>query len=328
MSEFKFNTKAIKRISRNNEKNALSAYHYTSPNAFLSIVKDGFIRFSDIDYMNDKSETIYAVKVLLDFLDKHPEEYLFTRDVLGTLISKQSYTDIKNLTITTVTFNDFAGFAKQKNRSFLFCMSTKRDSLNMWNYYVQNGHYEGYALGLKLQDFLKTFDTPSELEMDAFSVYHGKVLYKEEAQFEAMGRIVEAIEKMKNAGIKPIYPFAAIMLRNKLESEGLFIKHPEFASEQEYRIVIHIADDRIPHNAQEAAKYFGKNNKYMWEDFCIKNGLVVPFLKVKIPTASLSKVLVSPILEYTLAEKGVSELLGINGFTETTVEQSKIPIRY
>lgn len=59
-----------------------------------------------------------------------------------------------------------------------------------------------------------------------------------------------------------------------------------------------------------------------------KNGLVVPFLKVKIPTASLSKVLVSPILEYTLAEKGVSELLEIKGFTETTVEQSKIPIRY
>ena len=91
MAEFEFNTGAIKRIYRNGEKNTLTAYHYTSPNALLSIIKDGFIRFSDIEYMNDKSETVYAVKVLLDFLDNHPGEYLFTRDVVSALIGQQSY---------------------------------------------------------------------------------------------------------------------------------------------------------------------------------------------------------------------------------------------
>lgn len=198
----------------------------------------------------------------------------------------------------------------------------------MWNYYVQNGHYEGYAIGLKLFEFLKTFETPSNKEPDAFSVYHGKVLYKEDAQFEAMERIVKSIENMEHIGINPIQPFAAVMLRNKLESEGLFIKHPEFSSEQEYRIVIHIADSRIPHSEQESSKYFGENNKQMHEEFCVKNGLVVPFLKVKIPTESVSKVVVSPILEYSLAEKGVTELLTVNGFREASVEQSKIPIRF
>ncbi len=328
MAEFKFNTGAIKRISRDNEKNTLSAYHYTSPNAFLSIIRDGFIRFTDIEYMNDKSETVYAVKVLLDFLDQHTGKYLFTRDVLNALISKQSYSDIQSLKTTTIEFNDFAGFAVQKSRSFLFCLSTKRDSLNMWNYYVQNGHYEGYALGFNLYEFLKTFDTPSSKEMDAFSVYHGKVLYKEDSQFEAMARIVEGIEKMQHVGIKPILPFAAVMLRNKIESEGLFVKHPEFASEQEYRIVLHIADSRIPHNEQESAKYFGENNKHMYEDFCVKNGLLVPFLKVRIPIVSVSKIVVSPILEFSLAKKGVTELLTIKGFTAASVEQSKIPIRF
>lgn len=328
MAEFKFNTGTIKRISRDNEKNTLSAYHYTSPNAFLSIIRDGFIRFTDIEYMNDKSETVYAVKVLLDFLDQHAEKYLFTRDVLNALIGKQSYPDIQSLKTTTIEFSDFAGFAKQKNRSFLFCLSAKRDSLNMWNYYVQNGHYEGYALGLNLYEFLKTFDTPSSKEIDAFSVYHGKVLYKEELQFEAMRRIVEEIEKLEHIGIGPIVPFAAVILRNKLESEGLFIKHPEFSSEQEYRIVIHIADSRIPHNKEESAKYIGENNKQMYEDFCVKNGLLVPFLKVKIPTESVSKVIVSPIMEFSLAEKGVTELLTINGFSAASVEQSKIPIRF
>ena len=154
------------------------------------------------------------------------------------------------------------------------------------------------------------------------------MLYKEELQFEAMRRIVEEIEKLEHIGIGPIVPFAAVILRNKLESEGLFIKHPEFSSEQEYRIVIHIADSRIPHNKEESAKYIGENNKQMYEDFCVKNGLLVPFLKVKIPTESVLKVIVSPIMEFSLAEKGVTELLTINGFSAASVEQSKIPIRF
>ncbi len=118
MAEFKFNTGGIRRIFRDNERNTLSAYHYTSPNAFLSIIRDGFIRFSDIEYMNDKSETVYAVKVLLDFLDKYPGKYLFTRDVLDALIGKQSYSDIQSLKTTAIVFNDFGGFTTQKNRSF------------------------------------------------------------------------------------------------------------------------------------------------------------------------------------------------------------------
>lgn len=328
MAEFEFNTGAIKRIYRNGEKNTLTAYHYTSPNALLSIIKDGFIRFSDIEYMNDKSETVYAVKVLLDFLDNHPGEYLFTRDVVSALIGQQSYADIQNLKTTKVEFQEFTGFETQKNRSFLFCMSTKADSLNMWNYYVQNGHYEGYALGLNLYELLKTFDTASDKEMDSFMVYHGKVVYAKDAQFDAMKRIADSIEGMRNVAINKIHAFAALKLRYKLESEGLFIKHPEFISEQEYRIVVHIADSRIPHSEEEAKKYFGENNKQMTEDFCVKNGLIVPFLKVKIPTTCVSKILVSPILEFSLAEKAVAELLSIKGFKAATVKPSKIPIRF
>lgn len=328
MAEFKFKSGYIRRISKENDKNVLSAYHYTSPGAFLSILKEGFVRFSDIAFMNDKSETVYVVKVLLDYLDKHPGDFLFTRDVVAALIGDQSYGDIQNLKVTSLSFNEFAGFEHQKNRSFLFCLSTGRDSLNMWNYYVQNGHYEGYAMGIDVYKFLKTFDTPLSNEMDTFSVYYGKVTYKEDAQYETIARIVDYIENMKNVGITPILPFAALTLRHKLESEGLFVKHPEFSSEQEYRIVIHIADSRIPHSSEDAAKYFGENNKKIQEDFYVKNGLIVPCLKVKIPEKSLSKIVVSPIMEFSLAEKGISELLSAKGFPKITVDKSTIPIRF
>lgn len=328
MAEFQFHCKSIKKFFDESERNTLTAYHYTSPNAFHAIINDGFVRFSDIRYMNDKSETVYAAKVILDFLDEYPGEYLFFREALDMLIGKNHYSDIQDLRIISVPFNDIPKFEYMTTRSFLFCLSTEKDSLNMWNYYVQNGRYEGFNIGFNLSELIRTFDTPSENELEGFSVYYGKVIYKKEKQIEAVKGIVERIEKMKNNGIHPILPFAAMTLRNEIESKGLFIKHPEFASEREYRIVVRIAEHRIPHSVDAAKKYFGENNKLIVEDFCVKNGMIVPFLKVKIPATSISKVTLSPIAEFELASKSAAEFLRIKGFNKAEVVPSKIPIRF
>ena len=56
------------------EKNKLK-YHYTSPNALLSILKNQQIYFTDIRFLNDKSEDIYLVKLILDLLDENEKEY-------------------------------------------------------------------------------------------------------------------------------------------------------------------------------------------------------------------------------------------------------------
>lgn len=328
MAEFKFNSKNIKRIFGENDKNTLTAYHYTSPGAFHAIVNDGFVRFSDIKYMNDKSESVFFVKVLLDFLDEHPEDYLFTREVLDALIGRNAYSDIQKLKVTSILFNVFPDFEYLSSRNFLFCLSTEKDSLNMWNYYVQNGHYEGFNIGFNLYELIKTFDNASEQEMDCFLVYYGKVIYQREKQFEIVKEIVEKIETIKTFPVVHPIQFAALHLRSDIESKGLFIKHPEFAAEREYRIVVHIADKRIPHTLEEARKYFGENNKQIVEDFCVKNGMIVPFLKVKIPPLSISKVTISPISEFDLASKSAEEFLHIKGFTKAEVVPSKIPIRF
>ncbi len=328
MAEFKFNSKSIKKFFDGNERNTLTAYHYTSPGAFHAIINEGVVRFSDIRYMNDKSEMVYAVKILLDFLDEHPNEYLFVRDVLDTLIGTNNFSDIQELNVTNVVFNDIPNFEYMATRNFLFCLSTEKDSLNMWNYYVQNGHYEGFNIGFNLNELIRTFDTSADKVKEGFFVYYGRVIYNRDKQFEAIKEIVDKIEHMNNQAIKPIIPFAALTLRNEIESKGLFIKHPEFSSEHEYRIVVHIAEQRIPHSLDEAQKYFGENNKMIVEDFCVKNGLVVPFLKVKIPTSSIAKVTISPIAEFELASKGTKEFLHIKGFSKAEIVPSKIPIRF
>lgn len=46
-------------------------YHYTSPKAFLSILENKQVWFTDVRYMNDKSEGKFIVKLLVEFIEKH-----------------------------------------------------------------------------------------------------------------------------------------------------------------------------------------------------------------------------------------------------------------
>ena len=64
----------------------------------------------------------------------------------------------------------------------------------MWNYYVNNGSYQGYNIGLRISDLLQAFDVPSESRADAFTVYYGNVLYEKNVQFAEIKRLADSIE--------------------------------------------------------------------------------------------------------------------------------------
>ena len=82
-----------------------------------------------------------------------------------------------------------------EQRHFVFCMSAKQDSLNMWNYYVNNGNYQGYNIGFSVNKFLKTFDINVDKFIDPFIVYYGDVLYKEAEQYKEIKSFFDLIEK-------------------------------------------------------------------------------------------------------------------------------------
>ena len=64
-SNYQFNSLLIRTFQPGAEDNAKNTdklkYHYTSPDALLSILKNQKIFFTDIRFLNDKSEDIYFV---------------------------------------------------------------------------------------------------------------------------------------------------------------------------------------------------------------------------------------------------------------------------
>lgn len=339
VNSFGFNSPFIKEFRSNNiwsnERSIKTVYHYTSPEAFLSILSEKSIRFSDVRYMNDKSETIYVVKVILDFLHENRKYYPEFNEVVNNLIEEEDFEAIRALEITNIRYKHIPKLQYIPNRHFLFCMSKSQDSLNMWNYYVSNGIYRGYNIGFEPHKLLKTFDVDNFNTADAFMVYYGPVIYNKNDQLKEISSLADTVTKYVKSTFHDSennYKYATISLKQYIDSYGLFFKNTSFRSEEEYRIVISIANELIPHDIKVAQKYYGENNKKMCEGFYTKNGFIVPFLNVTLPPDAISRVTISPITEANIAKESVKELLDIGNFRynnkRVSIYHSKIPIRF
>lgn len=297
-------------------------YHYTSPNAFLSILKNKAAYFTDIRYMNDASENIYFVKLLLDFMSEGQAQFSLAQEAINILLDRNDFDNIRQLRVRKIRYSEKINDIK--SRLFLFCTCKSCDSLNMWNYYVSNGIYQGYNIGFQVDKLLKTFDTP-EHTSDGFMVYYGNVLYKAKDQIEEIKSVVEELEQIGN---QHGCILAAEYLKAYIELQGAFYKHSKFESEEEFRIIICIKERNIPHTRDEAQAFFGQYNKNLIEDFHIKNGLIVPHLTVQIPDDAISRITISPTIEFDISKNSIRELLKIKGFRDAKVYSSKIPVRF
>lgn len=316
------------------EKKPDIVYHYTSPDVLLSIINGNSVRFSDMRFMNDKSESLFFVKRLIEFSQENKNMYPLFCEAVNVLLAENDYDEVINLNVSRIKYKEFSGLRFSKQRSFIFCTCKDADSLNMWNYYASNGKYTGYNIGFSVQKFLETFDVQDKGSYDAFTVYYGSVLYTKKQHFSAIEELAKETERfLQPDRSEQAFSRAAVFIRSYIEVRGLFFKDSSFKSENEYRFLLSIADKRIPHDEIEAQKYMGQYNKKLCEGFCVKNGIIVPYMQVTIPDNSISRITVSPMTEYEIAKDSIKELLGINkrksvNNTEIPIYKSQIPIRY
>ena len=335
----KFNSFLIKSFSSDtpspSDVNENVVYHYTSPDAFLSIMQHQTLRFTDIRYLNDRSEGIYFVKLLLDFMDKNKTKYPHFNEVVNKLLQGNDLNKIRNLETTNIIFDDIPGMPYKRERTFVFCSCGESDSLNMWNYYVNNGSYQGYNIGFRVSELLKAFDTPKENQIDSFIVHYGKVLYSEKEHNAEIERLADGMESGitfhssdGNGVTERDFQYAQLRLRRYIDSLGAFYKHPKFKSEEEFRVIIEIADDMVPRTENDSKKYYGEYNQKMKQGFCSKQGLIVPFLTVSFPSTAIYRVTVAPMIEYDIAKKSIRELLETLNIKGVKIYKSTVPIRF
>lgn len=332
-----FNSPAVNcfDICDNSVDENLVVYHYTSAEAFFSIINNSCIRFADLKYMNDKSEKIFFIKRLIEFYDNNKLNYPEFCQVVDILLKGNDYNLLKQSAVNNVVFNDIKYYPYKPVRTFILCSCCEADSLNMWNYYVKNSQYSGYNIGFSVFRFLKTFDTDKYLSYDKFFVDYGKIIYDIKEQYNKIELLAQQIERniVQNDRTEKIYKSAALDLRRYIDTKGVFFKSDKFSQEKEFRISIN-ADVEILKNINHSKNNFiGENNKKIKEGFSVKNGLIVPHLEITIPDNSISRITMSPMTEYKIAKESIKELLEIKGFknklnNSIPICHSEIPIRF
>ena len=324
MKDLNFNSDMIRLFNAvDGKSHSKKLYHYTSSDAFISIIKNGTLRFTDIKYMNDKSECIFFIKVLLDFLFNNNYKHPLIEEAINNLIKEDSYDQIRKLELLRIHFESINTISKYvEPHIYAMCFTTDNDSLAMWNYYVHNQNYEGYSLEISLLKFLQAFDIASDNEISPFYVYHGKVLYSEKDQYNEIQRIISIIEKEAQDDIDK----AMLFLRQAILSNGIFFKSPKFSHEKEYRIAICFDDE----DKLKLIKDWNNNHKdnSLSECFYTKRGIVTPCLELEFNKKALNSVTIPPIMEKEIAKTSIQRLLETYNYSDVSVENSKIPIRF
>lgn len=310
-------------------------YHYTSANALMAILNTGkngpgAIRFTDSRYMNDRSEHLFFIKQLIEYLAKNKDLFPFCQKVVDHLLLKRhAPEDYISLRVLELEGTELDPFIYTNSRHFLFCLSRDSDSLHMWNYYIRNGNYQGYNIGININEFLKSFDTGELTERtNPIKLYCGDVLYSQKKQEDEIEILCKTIENIgTESADQPLsLQLGMAHLWAYIECYGLFFKDASFSDEKEYRIVIQFEE---PLAGSAISSYFkAKESTSIEYTFFERNGILVPCLNVPLAKGAVKRITMAPILESQIASDSIKEFLCSNEYENVEVKQSRIPIRY
>lgn len=313
-------------LSNDKTKDNQTLYHYTSPIGLHEMLNSGRIRFTDCEFLNDKSEFVQilkpfekAVKTLSNEL--HPQVYK----------SLSLYNDTSYQENSIIAFTDEKGKIEapglKQRRSYIFCTSKSPDDLVMWNYYVKDRNYQGYNLSFNVNKLIECFNNIKDPYVEMFA---GKVIYKETEQIELLTSFIKQVDTTYGNELKYATDeakFNGIMARIKGEIIGyimqyrLFFKSEKFSHEKEYRFIIKMPVDHL-------------NSDYdisIQTGFSVIRGIFVPHCDLLFNQAKsfIKSITMSPMLEAQLAKNGLERFLIQNGYgNEIKVVESEIPIRY
>ena len=277
-------------------------YHYTDAGALKNIISQNTIWLSDIEYLNDETETKYIYELIEDMFENNE---LRVNERLGkALLDRCNY----------VKSNDY--FQQEfgisyKEKNFVISLSKEPDNLILWNNYTKNINKIGYNIGFKREDLLQCL---KERLNKKDNIIHGNVIYDINIQKDLINRLIYAFNDLlgyENASEMLVFQYIGMLLN----VYALFFKKQCFENEKEYRIIIGKRQDI--------------NGRDISCDFRICNGLLIPYYQFSFSKECVSSISISPTVKEELYNASIRRLLNRYEYSkDVNVLNSTIPLRY
>jgi DUF2971 family protein len=285
-------------------------YHYTSLTNLKKIIKSQSLYFTNLFYLNDKSEFKYGI----EFIRKVIEDIKPANRIIGELIDKH----IEN---------------KINSKRFIICFSLKEDLLSQWKDYGDNGC--GVSIGFHnhhLKSCLAGITEQTHIDYDEkFQFEKFKEIIQQHIAYFA--RHKESIDWGKHNFEEQV----AISVMDFCEAFFGSLKHPGFFEENEYRFThvynrkfdnrikikhrlkdgIRIPFIEIPTKAKE---YAIEKSKGIWDDLGTDKTFAVKVLPIQ-------KIILGPCVDENIVIPSLELLLKNNGYVKVEIVKSGIPFR-
>ena len=277
-------------------------FHYTTAAGLLGILRSSTLWATDLRFLNDAQEAIYAQELVADavrgmknpVLDPAHFAYEMGEGAVETFARYQGYV------LDALNSAEFG--------VYVACFCQSGDLLSQWRGY---GTDHGYAIELKT-DALTT-------ALGGFSTYPpakglAQVRYGSDAAADVVSLAVEAVEdfNLNHPGVKAEYK--ALHLAALLAT----IKNPGFHEEKEWRLFAAFEPGQqgpMVDPASHGATRFRSTPM-----------AIVPYMEVQLPSDAIVTVRVGPGNSTDVREAGVRRLLNSLG-SNAKVLRSDVPLR-
>ncbi|EDT76341.1 tetratricopeptide repeat protein [Clostridium butyricum] len=316
-------------FSQNRKESGKVFYHYTDAYALKSILETKKFWVTKSDYLNDSSEIKFIAEMTRRTISLAENdtsidgnmriEFIEFMNIINKLTAEIFEMDTIKFESQLYTKEDIermSNYIKEclPKEIYVLSLTDKDDLLALWGNYAKS---DGYNLGINSEKLFNHLDKLQETKQYFDVYYDGNVVY-EDSDKEVYHRLKSIFEQWRE--IEDIKSVVLIAL-NQIILFSMFIKHPSFIQEHEYRIAFLILDE--------------KNIKRDLTKFRVSNGAIIPYIEIplEISNSSLNfnSIKVAPKNKSDIAQKGVQYFLkkkNISLDEKDGVKISSIPLRY
>lgn len=266
-------------------------YHYTDASGLLGIVESATLWATDVRFLNDTQDATYAradvIRAISDFPNPMGDPSTEGTPPLESLLERGPADEWETARRLTVAFVDY-----DRVSMYVSCFCESDDLLSQWRGY---GSDHGYAVGF---DASALEGAVAELPRSSLS----QVRYGLDGADDV---IAQAVARVAHGSGHP--SVAAYYRAMEIRTIVASVKHPSFAEEREWRVIVSMEDD-------------------VTTLFRATNRAIIPYVKVSLPLDALVSVRVGPGNNTGVRKEGVSRLLRRVG-SAASVVVSEIPLR-
>jgi hypothetical protein len=273
-------------------------FHYTTAAGLLGILQDANIWATDLRFLNDAQESIYARDIVVGAVEgmenpvRNPSHFAHENGENAI----EEYARYQELVLRGLKGSEFG--------VYVACFCESGDLLSQWRGY---GRDHGYAI-----EITKEALRDSVGGMPTYSPATGlfKVQYGLDAANEISGKAIEEMAgyNLNHPGVKA--HFSAMAISSMLAQ----VKHPGFTEEEEWRLVVGLEVVGAPTSGPGATL------------FRATPMAIVPYLKIPLRCESIVSIRVGPGENAEVRASGIRRILTTLG-SSATVTHSEVPLR-